>query len=232
MELACKNLRKHRGSWSLEAEAVFCEGRHLVTGKVGCGKTTLALLLAGCEKPDGGVVEKKGIGSVLLSLQFPEYQVTGSTSRQEVHSWHLPPEQILSDCGLAGRGDDDIGTLSQGELKALHLACVLSRDDDLLILDEPYNLLDPWGKQWVSDRISSRMRGITLVLTHEQSFFPRIDHIWEIDQGTLAYTGKVPECLLRWRHAPAPVRELVERGFIPGNISRDDILEAACRTRG
>jgi energy-coupling factor transport system ATP-binding protein len=231
VELVCNHVILDRGAWKLHANVRFVEGRHLVTGPVGCGKTTLALIVSGCERPAKGRVDKFGIRSALLSLQFPEYHVTGTTPREEVRSWHLPPEQVLEDCGLADIQDEEIETLSKGELKALHLACVLFRDDDVLVLDEPFSTLDPYGKRWVCDRISQRKMGITIVMTHEQSFFPRVDYIWEMADGKITYVGRVPECLPRWLHAPAPLRRLLEQGIVPSNISREDIREAACRTR-
>lgn len=220
-----------QGSWSVRADGGFASGIHLVTGPVGSGKTTLALLLSGLEKPDVGCVVREGIRSVVLSLQFPEYQVTGTTPAEEIRSWGLPDEPVLIDCRLFMRRDDDIGTLSQGELKLLHLACVLARDDDLLILDEPFNMLDPPGKQWVCDRISSRTSGITIIMTHEQAFFPRVDLIWVMEGGVLGKVGPVPECLDKWPHIPQPIKRLLEHGVYPDTLRRQDLEAAACRIR-
>jgi energy-coupling factor transport system ATP-binding protein len=203
-----------------------------VTGRVGSGKTTLALLLTDCEKPETGCIERNGIGSALLSLQFPEYQVTGSTPLEEIRSWGFTDDRILQECGLTGKKNNDLGTLSQGELKLLHLACVLNRNDDLLVLDEPFNMLDPVGKQWVCDRITSRETGITVLMTHEQSIFPRVDVIWEIEQGHLVCVGRVPECLGRWKHIPKLFRNFLDKGMSPLNLRRQDLEDVLCRTRG
>jgi energy-coupling factor transport system ATP-binding protein len=43
-----------RDRWSLSATGSFGEGIHLVSGDVGCGKSTLALMMAGYLPLSGG----------------------------------------------------------------------------------------------------------------------------------------------------------------------------------
>jgi energy-coupling factor transport system ATP-binding protein len=218
------------GDWSLAGHGIFAEGIHLISGDVGSGKTTLALTLASLILPASGSVERDGISSSMLSFQFPEYHVTGLTVRDECTSWGMDPEQVLAATRLDGKGDLSPMRLSRGELKRLHLACLLGQEYNLLILDEPFSSLDCREKERVCKELSGRKTGITILFTHEQQIFPRVDHIWEISQGRLAYRGRLPDALPSWQHAPKIVRDLLAAGKIPENISPDDLVEAACRT--
>jgi energy-coupling factor transport system ATP-binding protein len=218
------------GAWSLAAPGVFTEGIHLVTGDIGSGKTTLALVLAGLVPPASGSLERIGITSSMLSFQFPEYHVTGLTIRDECESWGMDPAQVLDATCLVGKDDLSPLRLSRGELKRLHLACLLGQEYDLLVLDEPFSSLDCREKERVCRNLSGRARGITIIFTHEQQIFPRVDHIWEIHEGRLVDRGPVPGALPSWQHAPELIRTLLAAGKAPQNISPDDLVEAACRT--
>lgn len=218
------------GDWSVLADGSFSEGFHLVSGDVGSGKTTLAQVLAGLLVPASGTVARDGIMSVMLSFQFPEYQVTGLTVREECESWGVDPGDVLTDIRLHGRDALSPLKLSRGELKRLHLACLLSRTYDLLILDEPFSSLDCSEKERVCRQLSERKTGITIVFTHEQQTFPRVDYIWEIVNGRLVSRGRVPDALSSWQHAPELVRRLLAAGKSPENIAPGDLVEAACRT--
>ena len=221
-----------REGFRLEASGTFADGVHLVTGPVGSGKSTLALALAGALAPEAGRIAKEGIASLTLGLPFPGYQVTGSTLEAEALAWGVSPEQVLGGAGLTGRGGDDPLRCSQGELKRLVLSCILAREWDLLVLDEPYSSLDcPW-KAALSRRLGERRMGITILLTHEDEYLPRVDEIWEIRAGRLVSLGKVPGAIPGWSRPPRYLRAALEQGAVPSNITREDAREAICRTRG
>ena len=214
----------------MAAEGSFLPGVHIVSGDVGSGKSTLATALAGMMQPAGGTITRDGIGSQMLSFQFPEYHITGLTVGEECRSWSRDPETVLRECRLAGRGGVSPFALSRGELKRLHLACVLPGRYDLLVLDEPFSSLDVEEKERICREISVRKHGITIIFTHEQAIFPKTDFLWEISGGNLRYRGKVPDALTGWEHAPQVIKNLIASGRCPGNITKMDILEAACRT--
>jgi energy-coupling factor transport system ATP-binding protein len=230
MNVSFAGIQAVRGDWSIAAQGVFEEGIHLVSGDVGSGKSTLALLLAGMSAPAPGTVEREGITSAMIAFQFPEFHVTGPDLESECKAWGVDPAPILAAAGLRGREAIKPLDLSRGELKRLVLACVLARDYDLLILDEPFSSLDCMEKERLCSSLSGRRRGITILFTHEQAFFPRVDRIWEIQKGVLLDRGRLPSALGCWDHAPVVIKDLIARGRIPANISRADLLEAACRT--
>ncbi|MDD1668364.1 MAG: ABC transporter [Methanomicrobiales archaeon] len=221
-----------RGSFQLAASGTFSEGVHLVTGPVGSGKSTLALALAGALRPAAGRIREEGIGSRMLSLPFPEYHVTGETLGGEVASWGLPPGPVLEAAGLSGKGPVDPLRCSQGELKRLVLSCILARDWDVLILDEPYSSLDCAWKEAFSRRLGERRRGVTVIFTHEDEFLPRVDELWELQAGRLVSLGGMPGAIRRWSRPPRYIRAALDEGATPGNITRADAREALCRTRG
>ncbi|MDD4137352.1 MAG: ATP-binding cassette domain-containing protein [Methanoregula sp.] len=219
-----------REHWSLAANGIIAEGIHLVSGDVGSGKTTLALMLAGLLEPSSGTVLREGISSLMVSFQYPEYHVTGAAVRDECRSWGVEPSALIPAANLNGKEELSPLRLSRGELKRLHLACVMAGTYDLLILDEPFSSLDCREKERVCNELSRRTKGITLIFTHEQSLFPRVDFIWEIADGRLRSRGRLPGALQHWEHAPALVKKLISLGKMPDNISPPDLREAACRT--
>jgi energy-coupling factor transport system ATP-binding protein len=179
-----------------------------------------------------GSIENEGITSILLSLQFPELHVTGLTVAEECTSWGVAPDDILGTTGLTGKKDISPLSLSRGELNRLHLACVLAKNHDLLLFDEPFSSLDCEEKAKLCTRISQKSQGITIIFTHEQEILPRVTRIWEIVDGMLVDCGTPPDAFQHWRHVPRIVENLIALGCRPDNLSLDDLREAACRIQG
>jgi len=230
MKLYFNAARASRRNWSLVADGTFSEGIHLISGDVGSGKSTLALMMAGLLSPADGSIVRDGISSIMISMQFPEYHITSATVAEECRSWGIDSDPILSGINLRNKRDASPLTLSRGELKRLHLACVLAKNYDLLLLDEPFSSLDAREKERLCEHLSKRSGGITILFTHEQTSFPRVDHIWEIQDGELLNRGMMPDAITRWEHAPALIKKIISAGMILKNISHLDLLEAVCRT--
>jgi energy-coupling factor transport system ATP-binding protein len=230
MRIVLDNVRATRGEWSLSASGTIHKGINLINGPVGSGKSTLALMLAGLFSPASGHIRREEISSLMISFQNPEYHITGSTLEEECYSWGLDPCSVLPSVNLTGKETDSPLRLSRGELKMLHLACVLAGHYDLLILDEPFSSLDCSGKERICRSLSERSQGITVIFTHERTTFPRVDRIWEIQGGELLDRGNLPEALGHWLYAPIVIKKLISAGKTPQNITPGDLLEAACRT--
>ena len=188
MRLILSGVEFSRPEWTLRAEAIFPEGIHLVRGRVGSGKTTLAHLAAGFLEPGRGTVVRDGIDSRMLSMQFPEYHFTEPTVSRETRSWGLSDEILPA--FLARKGPLDPYLLSRGEQKCLQLSCSLARPWDLLVLDEPYSSLDCIQKRAITRMIEENGSAIILLFTHEERILPRACTCWEMVDGTLFCGGE------------------------------------------
>ncbi|MCM2466131.1 ATP-binding cassette domain-containing protein [Methanoculleus oceani] len=232
MRVDLEDLRFSRGSFTLRGSGTFEEGVHLVSGPVGSGKSTLALLLAELLRPASGAVRRHNVASALLLLQFPEHQITCPTVAEEVRSWGLSPEDVLARADLPARAGDDPFHLSRGELRRLTLACAVMQNPDLLMLDEPFSSLDCTAKREACRMIEEREEGITIIFSHERAVLPRVNAVWEMEDGVLTARGSVPDAIPSWRHAPPYLAYALREGARPENIRLSDAREALCRIRG
>ena len=172
-----------RGPFRLEADCSFNPGVHVVTGRIGSGKTSLALAIAGALGPVSGAIHMEGISRSLLVLQSPDHHLTGSTVAAEVASWGADPA-LIDRVGLASRGDQDPFRLSRGEQKRLVLGCALATDVDLLVMDEPFASLDVPARVGLA-RVLAERGGVTIVMTHADRFLPAGADLWRIADGHL-----------------------------------------------
>ncbi|MCL2496207.1 MAG: energy-coupling factor ABC transporter ATP-binding protein [Clostridiales bacterium] len=190
-----------RGEQTVLADfsACFARGEIVaISGKNGCGKTTLSKLLAGILRPDTGRICIDGqdifgldlfeIGQKLgYVFQNPSRQLFCETVYQEIAfgliNQGLNQEQVaqktehyLDYFGLAHYRDEYHGKLSQGEKQRLALAAVLALGTDYLVLDEPTGGLDMYRRQELGDillKLGRELgRGIVLI-SHEPGFIAR-----------------------------------------------------------
>jgi ABC-2 type transport system ATP-binding protein len=113
----------------------------------------------------------------------------------------------LATVGLAGRGDDKVGTFSKGMQQRLGLGVALLGEPALVILDEPTSALDPVGRHQVRMIVRElRGRGITVFLnTHLLQEAEQVcDRVSVISQGRSLATGTVAE--LRGRTSSVRLR--------------------------
>lgn len=84
----------------------------------------------------------------------------------------------------------EVGTLSGGEKKLVNLACILLRQPDLLLLDEPDNHLDLEAKAWLEQYIQT-YPGAVLVISHDRQLLDHcVKKIFALEDGNLAvYAG-------------------------------------------
>ncbi|MDR1657175.1 MAG: ATP-binding cassette domain-containing protein [Deltaproteobacteria bacterium] len=183
-----------------------------VVGPSGRGKTTLARLLCGLEKPQQGAIyfdkadPHQAYGTVVL--QNTDHQLYMPSALAEVALALNPgqrkiksPEsalEILRSYGLESLADRHPQSLSGGEKQRLAVAVGLARPGKLLVLDEPTSGLDGLNLKLMSQQITRAAENQTavMVITHDPELVSlAADSIFELkaveEQSIEAYNGPV-----------------------------------------
>jgi ABC-2 type transport system ATP-binding protein len=127
-------------------------------GANGAGKTTMLRIAAGLMRVDRGSVRWPPVVPLTpLSVRYFGGEMT------------LPPDvsarRWASLFGVVAAERRPIGRLSRGNRQALGLRVLLSGPPaDLLLLDEPWEGLDPSGSAWLTDTLRRWTRGGSAIL--------------------------------------------------------------------
>ena len=153
----------------------------------GFGKTTLAKILAGYQKPESGSVvlegynekRKKGYNPVQLIFQHPEKSVNPKWKMSKIIKEAFnPSKELIEDMGIReewlNRWPSE---LSGGELQRFCVLISLSEDTKFLIADEMTTMLDAitqaqiWGV--VLEHVKKYNIGL-VVISHDRALVDRI----------------------------------------------------------
>jgi sulfate transport system ATP-binding protein len=168
--LKVEKLRKEMRGFTLEAAfEIGCSERVGIVGRSGVGKTTLLRLLAGLdavEKKDAGRIELAGVDLMRVPVQkreigfvFQEQALFSGRTVFENVAFGLKVrdlekgelksrvEEWLEKLGLASRAREGVDHLSGGERQRVALARALVIRPKLILMDEPFNGLDPELKE-------------------------------------------------------------------------------------
>ncbi len=188
-------------------------------GKSGCGKSSLAKIIAGLDPLQSGNIRIGLYNLDDLALDCLRQQVI--LVPQDAHFWsrsiienfrlaapHLTFEQIVRACQIA-EADEFISKLpdkyqtilgefganiSGGQRQRLAIARALATDPAILILDESTSGLDPVSENLVLDKLFKHRRGkTTILITHRPKVINRADWVVLLDQGNLKLQGSLED---------------------------------------
>jgi ATP-binding cassette ChvD family protein len=158
-----------------------------VIGPNGAGKTTLFRMIMGVEKPDKGTIkigETVKLGYVDQSRDALDDQKTlfdEIAEGAETLTLGEPPNQrslnaraYVSSFNFKGSDQQKkVGILSGGERNRVHLAKMIKRAGNVLLLDEPSNDLDVDTLRALEDGLE-KFPGCAVVISHDRWFLDRI----------------------------------------------------------
>jgi ATP-binding cassette ChvD family protein len=154
-----------------------------VIGPNGAGKTTLFRMIMGVEKPDSGTIkigETVQLGYVDQSRDALDDNKTIYDEISEgAETLTLGDRQINARAYVSSfnfKGQDQqkkVGVLSGGERNRVHLAKMIKRAGNVLLLDEPSNDLDVDTLRALEDGLE-KFPGCAVVISHDRWFLDRI----------------------------------------------------------
>ena len=184
-------------------------------GKSGCGKSTVAKLLAGLYPLQSGNIRIGAYNLADLALECVRRQVV--LVPQESHMWSRSIlenfqlgnpgasfDAIVQACQLTGADEfisrlpDSYQTvlgefganLSGGQRQRLAIARAILFNPPILILDESTASLDPEAEAQILDRLLTQRQGkTTLLISHRDSVVSRSDWVILLDQGKVMLEG-------------------------------------------
>lgn len=173
-----------------------------IIGANGTGKTTLFRMITGQEKPDSGTLRLGERVVISYVDQSRDALDPNKTVFEEISQGHdmldMGNGQRMHARSYVGlfnfRGPDQqkfVGQLSGGERNRVHLAKLLRRGGNLLLLDEPSNDLDVDTLRALEEAISN-FEGCVMVSSHDRWFLDRVaTHIlaFEGDSRTYWFEG-------------------------------------------
>ena len=191
----------------------------VITGPNGVGKSTLARLIAGIEKPTAGRIclddeditdlsiterAKRGVAYAFQQpVRFKGLQVM-DLLRIASGKQLTPLEgcEYLSEVGLCAReyiNREVNASLSGGELKRIEIATVLARKSRLSVFDEPEAGIDLWSFQNLI-RIFEKMRkeikdSTILIISHQERILKIADEIIVLKDGRIFQHGDAKDIL-------------------------------------
>ena len=184
-------------------------------GSNGAGKTSLLEVLQGSTRSNDGRVRVFGLDPVAdraairqrtgIMLQEAGF-AKDLTVRETLVMWAgtltspRPVADSLAMCGLEGRADIRVGSLSGGERRRLDLAMATLGRPELLFMDEPTTGLDPAVRQHTWELVRRMLdEGSTVLLTthYMEEAEELADRILIMDRGRILTEGSVADIVAR-----------------------------------
>lgn len=190
----------------------------VITGPNGGGKSTLAKIIMGIEKPTSGQILLDGVDITNLSIterakmgigyafqQPPRFKgVTVEKLLQLAANTDLSEEQCceyLSKVGLCSREylkRDVDSSLSGGEVKRIEIASLMARNPKISIYDEPEAGIDLWSFSMLVDTFTNFKKNneqSVVIISHQERIIDLADDLMIISNGKIQEMGTKEEVL-------------------------------------
>lgn len=219
-------------SLTLEAGKLY-----VITGPNGGGKSTLAKIIMGIEKPSSGeiwlegenitdktITERAKLGIGYAFQQPPRFkgikvrQLLALSSGNGNNSDPRCCSQSLVDVGLCTQdyiGRDVDTSLSGGELKRIEIATLLNRKLKLALFDEPEAGIDLWSFSKLTETFSNMHKNqdsTIVIISHQERILELADEIILVADGEVQSAGSKETVLPNLFTEPGCYCELTKVG--------------------
>ena len=209
----------------------------VITGPNGGGKSTLAKLIAGIEKPTGGriffggedITEKNVTERARMGISFAFQQPVRFKGIRVLDLIRIAAGkqlsiadacEYLSAVGLCARDyvDREVNaSLSGGELKRIEIATVFAKGSEISIFDEPEAGIDLWSFQNLIELFQNMRQNIhgssILIISHQERILNIADEIIVMKNGSVDKQGPKDEILPSLTGSPLAVGNCCKLGI-------------------
>ena len=189
-----------------------------ITGPNGGGKSTLAKIIAGIQKPTSGQILFDGQDITELSITERAKLGIGFAFQQPVRFKGITVKDLitlaagekistssagdfLAEVGVCAReyiNREVNGSLSGGELKRIEIATIIARKSKLSVFDEPEAGIDLWSFNNLIDvfeKMHREIQGSIVIISHQERILNIADKIIVIANGKISCEGSKDEVL-------------------------------------
>ncbi|GAC75056.1 RNAse L inhibitor [Moesziomyces antarcticus T-34] len=207
-KFTCPPMTKTLGSFSLNIEGgEFSDSEIIVfLGENGTGKTTFVKMLAGKLEPDAGAKKPPQLNVSLKPQTIaPKFQGTvRMLLLKQIKAAFMHPQfqtDVVKPMSIEAIIDNDVQTLSGGELQRVALVLALGKPADIYLIDEPSAYLDS-EQRIIASRVIKRFiihsRKTAMIIEHDiimATYLADRVIVYE-GQPSVKATAKRPESLL------------------------------------
>lgn len=185
-----------------------------LTGDNGTGKSTLMKIMAGTLSPSAGTVEMRVKPYYVPQIfgQFNDYTMAKALGVEDkLNAFNRILNGELSEENLSCLNEDwtiedrcnhalahwkleglnlgqKMGSLSGGQKTKVFLAGIRIHQPEIVLLDEPSNHLDAWGREMLGEEIRSASYTLVLI-SHDRTLLNLPDHVAELSEKGLRLYG-------------------------------------------
>lgn len=179
-----------------------------ITGPNGGGKSTLAKIIVGIERPTSGQILFDGVDITKMSITDRAKAGIGFAFQQPVRFKGITVKDLitlaagrnistpkaceyLSEVGLCAKdyiNREVNASLSGGELKRIEIATIIARKTKLSVFDEPEAGIDLWSFQnliRVFEKMHQEIQGSIVIISHQERILNIADEIIVIADGNI-----------------------------------------------